>query len=79
METYRTAGKGRKMAKRKTTTSTEVKQRWEAKAYKRYVVRLRQDTQSDLIDCIETLKENGCGTSEIFAAGIERLIEEKED
>lgn len=67
------------MAKRKTTTSTEVKQRWEAKAYKRYVVRLRQDTQSDLIGCIETLKENGCGTSEIFAAGIERLIEEKED
>ena len=61
------------MANRKTTTSTEVKQRWEAATYKRYVVRLRQDTQADLIELVESLKEAGCGTSEIFADALELL------
>lgn len=64
------------MANRKTTTSTEVKQRWEAATYKRYVVRLRRDTQSDLIELVERLKSDGCGTSEIFADALELLKNE---
>lgn len=51
--------------KRKTTTSTEVKQRWEKDNYKRYVLRLRKDTDADLINLIESTKaQHGTGTSE---------------
>ena len=66
---------GAEMA-RKTTTSTEVKQRWENKAYKRYVVRLRQDTQADLIKLVEDLKSTGQGTTEIFTDALELLKNE---
>lgn len=58
---------------RKTTTSTEVKQRWENKAYKRYAVRLRQDTQADLIELVESRKNAGQGTTEIFSEALELL------
>lgn len=61
---------------RKTTTSTEVKQRWENKAYKRYVVRLRQDTQADLIKLVEDRKSAGQGTTEIFTDALELLKNE---
>ena len=59
--------------KRKTTTSSEVKTRWNAKTYKSYGVRFRKDTQADLIEKVESLKRKGLKTSEIFAAGIESL------
>lgn len=63
------------IAKRKTTTSTEVKQRWEAKAYKKYLVRLRTDTDADLIAFVEQNKDSH-GTTDIFRAGIEKLKNE---
>ena len=50
--------------KRKTTTSTEVKQRWEAKAYKKYMLRLRVDTDAAIIDAIEKQRTAGTQTSE---------------
>ena len=61
------------MATRKTTTSTEVKQRWIDKTYKRYVVSLRQDTQADLIELVESRKNAGQGTSDIFTEALELL------
>lgn len=62
-------------ASRKTTTSSEVKQRWEAKAYKKYLVRFRADDDAELIDFIETNKDR-IGTTELFRAGIERIKKE---
>ena len=61
--------------KRKTTTSTEVKARYNAKVYKRYQVYLRQDDDADLIQLIEENKER-YGTTEIFRAGLEKLKNE---
>ncbi len=40
---------------RKTQTSTEVKARYNKKAYKQYVFRLRYDADLELIDYIERL------------------------
>lgn len=61
---------------RKTTTSTEVKQRWIDKTYKRYVVSLRQDTQGELINLVENRKKEGYSTSEIFAEALDKLKKE---
>lgn len=66
---------GAEMA-RKTTTSTEVKQRWIDKTYKRYVISLRQDTQPDLIELVENRKSAGQSTTEIFAEALELLKNE---
>lgn len=63
------------MTKRKTTTSTEVKQRWEAKAYKKYMIRLRLDTDNDLIEYIEKKKQNGVQITELVREGLEQLKE----
>lgn len=60
---------------RKTTTSSEVKSRWEAKTYRKYLVRLRSDEDADLIDFIEENKEKR-GTTELFRSGIEKLKNE---
>lgn len=65
------------MAKRKTYTSTEVKQRWEAKTYKKYLVRMRQEEDAGLIDYIEDRKKAGENTSDIFKEGIEKLKSER--
>ena len=54
-------------------TSSEVKQRWESKAYKKYLVRFRDDTDQEIIDYIEANKER-FGTTEIFRAAMEALI-----
>ena len=54
-------------------TSTEVKQRWENKAYKKFLVRFREDTDKEIIDYIEANKER-FGTTEIFRAAMEALI-----
>lgn len=56
-------------------TSTEVKNRWNAKTYKRYQVSLRKDDDSDLIQFIEQNKTKH-GTTELFRAGIEKLKNE---
>lgn len=63
------------IAKRKTTTSTEVKQRWISKTYTRYHVSLRKDEDAELIAFIEDNKAKH-GTTEIFRAGIEKLKNE---
>lgn len=46
-------------------TSTEVKERWKAKAYKRYIVYLRNDSDHHLIEYVEKNKER-IGTTNIF-------------
>lgn len=58
---------------RKTHTSNEVKQRWIAKSYRRYVAYLRYDTDKDIIDWIEKHKEE-YGTTNIFRDAVELLI-----
>ena len=60
----------------KTKTSTEVKQRWEAANYKKYMVRMRIDDDKKLIDFIESEKKKGKNTSDIFKAGIGKLKED---
>ena len=60
------------IASRKTTTSTEVKNRWNAKTYKRYTVNLRKDEDADLIDYIEKHKDSQSIT-DYFRAGIEQF------
>ena len=54
-------------------TSSEVKQRWENKAYKKFLVRFREDTDKEIIAYIEANKER-FGTTEIFRAAMEMLI-----
>lgn len=57
-------------------TSTEVKQRWIEKTYKRLMVSLRYDEDRDLLEFIEKNKAK-YGTTEIFRAGIEALMEKE--
>lgn len=52
--------------KRKTKTSNEVKKRYEDKVYKKCLVRLRHDTDEELIRYIESEQEKGKQTTEIF-------------
>ena len=54
-------------------TSSEVKERWKAKTYRRYSVNLRKDEDKDLIDWIEKNREK-YGISDIFRAGVEALM-----
>jgi len=61
----------------KTKTSTEVKQRWINANYARYVVSLRFDTDSKLIQFIEDNKDT-IGTTELFREGIKALMEKSE-
>jgi len=62
-------------ANRKTTTSTEVKQRWNAKTYKRYTVNLRKDEDAELIKLVESSKTRR-GTTDIFREALEKLKNE---
>lgn len=59
-------------AKRKTTTSSEVKNRYNAKTYKRIAIQLRKDTDTDYIEFIEQIKPQYTPT-EIFKIGIETI------
>lgn len=59
---------------RKTVTSTEVKQRWESKAYAKYNVRLRHDTDQKLIDFVDANKDT-LGTSAIFRDALEMYVD----
>jgi hypothetical protein len=60
---------------RKTTTSSEVKNRWNAKTYKRYQVSLRKDEDADLIAFVESVK-GSVGVTDIFRRGAEQLKKE---
>ena len=57
---------------RKTTTSTEVKNRWNAKTYRRVTVNLRQEEDAEIIRFLEENREKIWPT-EIFRAGYEKL------
>lgn len=63
------------IAKRKTTTSSEVKNRWNAKTYKAYHVYLRKEEDARLIDYIEQKKQQVSGTTPIFREALEKLLE----
>ena len=52
--------------KRKTFTSTEVKQRYNKKTYKNYNVNFRYTEDAELIRLVEAEKSKGCSTSEAF-------------
>ena len=71
----RPSQKGVRVTARKTTTSSEVKQRWEAKAYKKYLVRFRADDDAELIQFIEQNKKKR-GTSDLFKTAIEKIKNE---
>lgn len=60
---------------RKTTTSTEVKNRWNAKTYKRYTVNLRQDEDAELIQFVEQNADR-YSITEYFRAGVEKIKNE---
>lgn len=50
--------------------------RWETKAYQKYVVRLRNDDDADLIEFVEKNRD-GSGTSEFFKKAIRALMNTK--
>lgn len=57
----------------KTKTSTEVKQRWENKAYKKIMVRFRYDEDAALLDFLDRNKDT-IGTTQIFREALEMYI-----
>lgn len=72
----------------KTKTSTEAKMRWEDKTYrkytvglkdKKYVVRLRNEDDGELIEYIELQKKEGMAITEIFRCALTLLKECKID
>lgn len=63
------------MQRRKTTTSTEVKNRWKAKTYKTYAANLRKDEDAAMIDWIEKHRDQ-YGITDIFRAGLEALMKQ---
>lgn len=54
--------------------ANRAKQRWEGKTYRKYVLRLREDTDQELINYIETFKGR-FGTTEIFRVALQQLID----
>ena len=57
----------------KTRTSTEVKQRYKDKSYKRYQIYLRHDDDRELINWIDSHKDS-LGTTSIFREALENYI-----
>ena len=55
-------------------TSSEVKNAWKQRNYKRYEINLRFDTDEEIIDYIEQHKEQ-FGTTEIFRQALQLLID----
>ena len=58
---------------RRTHTSSEVKQRWNNKNYKRIVVQFRYDSAQEMIDFVEKHKEK-YGTTNIFRDALEMYM-----
>ena len=54
-------------------TSSEVKTRWMDKAYRKYVVSFRYDTDQEIIDFVEANKEK-LGTTNIFREALEMYV-----
>lgn len=57
-------------------TSTEVKQRWIDKTYKRIMVSLREDSATDkrLLEFLEDYKDELGGTTQIFREALDQYI-----
>lgn len=55
-------------------TSSEVKNAWKQRNYKRYEINFRFDTDEEIIDYIEQYKEQ-FGTTEIFRQALQLLID----
>ena len=57
-------------------TSTEVKQRWIYKTYKRIMVSLREDSATDkrLLEFLEDYKDELGGTTQIFREALDQYI-----
>lgn len=58
--------------KRKATTSSAVKERWNAKTYRRFTVQLRRDTDADAIAFLDKNRDRYSAT-DVFRVGIETL------
>lgn len=58
-------------------TSTEVKNRWIKKAYKRYLINLRRDRDKELIDFMDAMAESGHSATDTIKQALELLIKEK--
>ena len=56
-------------------TSQKIRMEWENANYKKYIVRLRVDTDQELIDFVEANKEKH-GTTGIFRAALEKVKNE---
>ena len=57
-------------------TSSEVKQRWNEKTYRRYGAYLRKGEDKELIDWIEDNKDK-YSVSDIFRTGVETLMKDE--
>ena len=57
-------------------TSSEVKNRWNAKTYNRYQVSLRKEEDAELIAYIDRLRGR-IGVTDIFRVGIETIKKEE--
>ena len=53
-------------AKRKTTTSSAVKKRYNSKTYNQYTFSLRKDDNADLISYIENQKAKGLSAADVI-------------
>ena len=73
---YSTERGPKSIATRKTTTSTEVKNRWNAANYKRYTVSLRVDDDAEIIDYINSQSERKGLITQIFRLGYETIKKE---
>ena len=61
----------------KTKTSTEVKNRWNAKAYRRYTISLRNGEDDDIMKYIENnTDEDGKGVTKLFKTAIREKMKE---
>ena len=59
---------------RRTHTSSEVKQRWNNKTYKRIVVQFRYDSDQDMIEFVDKHKEK-YGTTNIFRDALQMYMD----
>lgn len=67
----------RSKPKRKTQTSTEVKQRYKDRVYRRYQVYLRFDEDYKIIEWVDSHKDT-LGTTNIFRDALEMFIQEQD-
>ena len=61
----------------KTKTSTEVKNRWNAKAYKRYTISLRNGEDDDIVEYIAANTDSdGKGVTKLFKDAVREKMKE---